>query len=98
MSYNDVSYNVVTDPIGVLLQDISGIVYTNYDVAYIPVYSETYQLRNSVGKVVADNMYPYVSPTGFLNPHPYLAHDSSNNIYVTKSNTVAKIINNVLVD
>jgi len=104
MSYIDVSYNVITDPSGALLQDISGIVYTNYDVNYIPNYIKTYQLRNSVGKVVADNFYPFTSPTPFVTLHPYLARDASNNVYVTKQdlglgfNKVAKIVNNVLVD
>ena len=98
------SYNVLTDPSGALLQDISGIVYTNYNVNYIPDYNKTYQLRNSVGKVVADNFYPFISPTAYTTPHPYLAHDTSNNIYITKQattqgfNTVAKIVNNTLVD
>ena len=104
MSYNDISYNVITDPSGALLQDISGIVYTNYDVNYIPNYIKTYQLRNSVGKVVADNFYPFTSPTPFVTPRPYLARDASNNVYVTKqasgnfTNKVAKIVNNALVD
>jgi sugar lactone lactonase YvrE len=104
MSYNDVSYNVITDPSGALLQDISGIVYTNYDVNYIPNYIKTYQLRNSVGKVVADNFYPFTSPTPLVTRHPYLARDASNNVYVTKqasgnfANKVAKIVNNALVD
>jgi DNA-binding beta-propeller fold protein YncE len=98
------SYNVITDPSGALLQDISGIIYTNYNVDYIPKYFFTYQLRNSVGKVVADNMYPFKSPTSYNTNLPYLARDSSNNIYVTKQsnvlgfNTVAKIVNNSLVD
>jgi DNA-binding beta-propeller fold protein YncE len=100
------SYKVITDPGGALLQDISSLTYTNYDVNYIPNYNKTYQLRNSVGKVVADNFYPFTCPTSFITPHPYLARDASNNVYVTKQtisligglNTVAKIVNNVLVD
>jgi len=98
------SYKVVTDPSGALLQDISGIIYTNYDVSCIPLYNKTYQLRNSVGKVVADNFYYYNSASSFSAPFPYLARDASNNIYVPKNNTsfsnnsVAEIINNTLVD
>jgi len=98
------SYKVITDPSGALLEDISGIIYTNYDVSYIPAYSHTYQLRNSVGKIVANNMDPFSSPTSFGTQLPYLAHDATNNVYVTKqnnafnSNTVAKIVNNQLVD
>ena len=98
------SYKVITDPSGALLQDISSLTYTNYDVNYIPNYIKTYQLRNSVGKVVANNFYPFVSPTAYTTPHPYLAHDASNNVYITKQsttlgfNTVAKIVNNALVD
>jgi hypothetical protein len=102
MSYNDVSYNVITDPSGALLQDISGVFYTNYDVAYIPKYNVTYQLRNSVGTVVADNMDPYSAPTEYNTPKPYLARDASNNIYATKpvfqSGTIAEIVDNTLVN
>jgi DNA-binding beta-propeller fold protein YncE len=98
------SYKVLTDPSGALLQDISGIIYRNYDVNYIPLYNKTYQLRNSVGKVVADNFNYYNSADSFSTPFPYLARDASNNIYVPQNNTsfsgnsVAKIVNNQLVD
>ena len=92
------SYKVVTDPSGALLQDISGIIYTNYDVSYIALYNKTYELRNSVGKVVADKFYYYTSTESFETPLPYLARDASNNIYVQKNLSVAKIVNNVLVD
>ena len=98
------SYNVTTTPSGALLQDISSLTYTNSDVNYIPNYIKTYQLRNSVGKVVADNFYPFTSPTPFETPRPYLARDASNNVYVTKqtsgnfTNKVAKIVNDALVD
>ena len=92
------SYSVVTNPSGTLLQDISDIVYTNYDVNYIPVYTQTYQLRNSVGKDVADNMYPYVAPTEYIATSPYLARDTSNNIYTADPTYgVSKIVNNNLV-
>ncbi len=98
------SYSVITDPSGALLQDISGIIYTNYNVDYIPKYYNTYQLRNSVGKVVADNFYQFKSPISYNTNLPYLARDSFNNVYITKQsnvsgfNTVAKIVNNTIVD
>ena len=46
---------VITDPSGALLQNINYINYRNTSVDLIPVYNKTYQLRNSVGKVVADS-------------------------------------------
>lgn len=93
------SYSVITDPSGALLQDIDEIIYKNTSAALIPVYDETYQLRDSVGNVVADNFYPYISPSSFTTIHPYLTKDASNNIYVTlnggiNSNAVAVIVNN----
>ena len=99
MSYNDVSYNVITDPVGALLPDINELFYRNSSVDLIPVYTHTYQLRNSVGKVVADNMYPFKSPVAYtpLNSVPYLARDASNNIYTTTgqpfSSAVFKLVN-----
>jgi len=103
MSYNDVSYNVITDPSGALLPDINEIFYRNSSVDLVPVYTHTYQLRNSVGEVVADNMYPFKSPVAYTprNSVPYLARDASNNIYTTTGNAtssaVFKLVNNVLV-
>ena len=103
MSYNDVSYNVITDPVGALLPDINELFYRNSSVDLIPVYTHTYQLRNSVGKVVADNMYPFKSPVAYtpLNSVPYLARDASNNIYTTTgqpfSTAVFKLVNNAFV-
>jgi len=67
------------------------------------VYTHTYQLRNSVGKVVADNMYPFKSPVAYtpLDSVPYLARDASNNIYTTTgqafSTAVFKLVNNAFV-
>ena len=96
---------VITDPSGALLQNINYINYRNTSVDLIPVYNKTYQLRNSVGKVVADNFYPFKPPSTFSTPNPYLARDASNNIYVTKidgtstnSGTVAVLINNTFVN
>lgn len=102
------SYNVITDPSGALLQDINAIIYKNTSVAFIPAYDETYQLRNSVGKVVADIFFPFVISSEFKTPQPYLARDASNNIYVTKSGgylagdsatkSVAKLVGNAFID
>jgi DNA-binding beta-propeller fold protein YncE len=99
------SYNVITDPSGALLPDINYINYRNTSIALIPEYDKTYQLRNSVGKVVADNFYPFIPPSTFSTPNPYLTRDASNNIYVTKidgstanSSTVAVLVNNTFVN
>ncbi len=99
------SYSVTIDPSGALLPDIDYINYRNTSVALIPEYNKTYQLRNSVGKVVADNFYPFIPPSTFSTPNPYLTRDASNNIYVTKtdgatanSNTVAVLVNNTFVN
>ena len=96
---------VITDPSGALLQDINYINYRNTSVDLIPEYNKTYQLRNSVGKVVADNFYPFIPPSTFSTSNPYLTRDASNNIYVTKtdgdtanSSTVAVLINNTFVN
>jgi DNA-binding beta-propeller fold protein YncE len=96
---------VITDPSGAILQNIGYINYRNTSVDLIPVYNKTYQIRNSVGKVVADNFYPFKPPSTFSTPNPYLARDASNNIYVTKidgttgnSGTVAILINNTFVN
>jgi len=103
MSYNDVSYNVITDPSGALLPDINEIFYRNSSVDLIPVYTHTYQLRNNVGKVVADNMYPFKSPVAYTprGSVPYLTRDASNNIYTTTGSAtgsaVFKLVNNAFV-
>ncbi len=97
------SYSVITDPSGALLQDISSVIYRSTNVNLIPEYNKTYQLRNSVGKVVADNFYPYVKPVTFQTPRPYFTRDASDNVYVTKESSgnllkVGKIVNNNLID
>ena len=98
------SYSVITSPSGALLQDISGIIYRSTNVNLIPRYDSTYQLRNSIGKVVADNFYPYVKPIGYETPRPYFTRDAANNVYVTKEQyasgllKVGKIVNNYLID
>lgn len=101
MSYNDVSYNVITDPSGALLQDIDKIMYRNTSVNLIPVYTYTYQLRDSVGNVVADNFYPFKSPVAYTPRFPYLARDASNNIYTTTGSSlgsaVFKLVNSAFV-
>jgi streptogramin lyase len=96
------SYSVITDPSGALLPDINEIFYRNSSVDFIPVYTHTYQLRNSVGKVVADNMYPFKSPVAFTPRYPYLARDALNNIYTTTGNfiggsAVLKLVNNAFI-
>ena len=95
----NMSYNVVTDPSGALLPDINEIMYRNSSVDLIPVYTNTYQLRNNVGKVVADNFYPFISPVAFTPSYPYLTRDASNNIYTTNttSDAVLKLVNNTFV-
>jgi DNA-binding beta-propeller fold protein YncE len=99
------SSSVKTDPSGALLPDINYINYRNTSVDLIPVYDKTYQLRNSVGKVVADNFYPFIPPSTFSTSNPYLTRDASNNIYVTKidgnaanNSTVAVLVNNTFVN
>jgi DNA-binding beta-propeller fold protein YncE len=102
------SYNVITDPSGALLPNINNLDYKYTDVSVVPKYNATYQLRNSTGQIVADDFYPYISPsTGFGTPQPYLARDKLNNIYVTIDNsgffsssvyTVAKLINNQFIN
>ena len=74
------SYSVVTDPSGALLPDINKIMYRNSSVDFTPVYTNTYQLRNNVGEVVADNFYPFISPVSFNSRKGYLTRDASNNI------------------
>ena len=97
------SYNVIVDPSGALLPDIDNIRYRSTNINFITEYDSIYQLRNSVGKVVADNFYPYVNPIAFQTPRPYFARDASNNVYVTKETSnnilkVGKIVDNNLVD
>lgn len=94
------SYEVTTTPSGALLPDINKIMYRNQSVDFTPVYTETYQLRNNVGKVVADNFYPFISPVTFNSGVAYLTRDASNNIYTTNPNisdVVLKLVNNSFV-
>ena len=93
------SYSVVTDPSGALLPDINKIMYRNSSVDFTPVYTNTYQLRNNVGEVVADNFYPFISPVSFNSRKGYLTRDASNNIYTTNttSDAVLKLVNNTFV-
>ena len=94
------SYSVATDPSGALLQDINEIMYRNTSVDLIPVYTHTYQLRNSVGKVVADDFYPFKSPVNYESVDSYLTRDAANNIYATtlfSDNAVLKLVNNNMV-
>jgi DNA-binding beta-propeller fold protein YncE len=98
------SYSVITDPSGALLQDIDNISYRSTYANLIPRYDSTYQLRNSVGKVVADNFYPYVLPMIYETERPYFTRDADDNVYVTKEQyatrilKVGKIVNNNLID
>jgi sugar lactone lactonase YvrE len=94
------SYSVITDPSGALLQDINEIMYRNTSVDLIPVYTHTYQLRDSVGNVVADNFYPFNSPVRYESIDSYLTRDASNNIYATTgsaNDAVVKLVNNNMV-
>ena len=77
------SYSVITDPSGVLLPDINKIIYRNADLDLSPTYDYTYQLRNSIGEVVADEFYPFSFPisTTLSSVTLYLTRDASNTIY-----------------
>jgi DNA-binding beta-propeller fold protein YncE len=79
----NMSYSVITDPSGALLPDINNITYRNYNLDLSPTYDYTYQLRNSVGKVVANEFYPFSFPisTTLSSVTLYLTRDASNIIY-----------------
>ena len=77
------SYSVITDPSGVLLPDINKIIYRNAELDLSPTYDLTYQLRNSIGEVVANEFYPFSFPisTTLSSVTLYLTRDASNTIY-----------------
>ena len=96
------SYRVITDPSGALLPDINNITYRNYNLDLSPTYDYTYQLRNSVGGVVANEFYPFSFPvsTSLSSTTLYLTRNSSNTIYGANYSAApyyVKIVNSNLI-
>ena len=75
------TYISETDPSGALLPDINEVLYTNFDLSYIPQYGDTYLLKDYQSNVVSDYFRPYTGDGSLEWPAP-LAFDASNNLYV----------------
>ena len=75
------TYISETDPSGALLQDISGALYTNFDLSYVPIYGATYVAKNDISENVSDFLLPYIG-AGSLEWPGVIAFDSSDNLYI----------------
>ena len=53
------TYISSTDPSGALLPDIQQLLYTNFDPSYIPIFGNTYLLKDFQSEVVSDYFRPY---------------------------------------
>ena len=73
------TYISSTDPSGALLPDLQQLLYTNFDPSYIPIFGNTYLLKDFQSEVVSEYFRPYQGDGGLEWPPP-LAVDNSNNL------------------
>ena len=87
------TYTSETDPSGALLEDLSAVLYTNFDLDFIPDYGSVYMARDKYNRNVSEFLFPYRG-VGSLEWPGVLAVDVSNVLYVS-NRSLANYISSV---